>query len=64
MPKADRCSPSTLGPPPLFYNLSVLALAHIAMATATWLFFIGSIGSLIVIFISFAEDLHELLGKD
>jgi hypothetical protein len=42
----------------------VLALAHAAMSLATWLFFIGVAGSLVVIVISFAEDLHELLGKD
>jgi O-antigen/teichoic acid export membrane protein len=42
----------------------VLAFAHAAMHLATWLFFIGIVGSLLVIVISFAEDLHELLGKD
>jgi len=34
------------------------------MAVMTWLFFIGVTGSLIVIFISFFEDLNELLGKE
>ncbi len=34
------------------------------MTVATWLFFIGIGGSLLVIIISFAEDLHELIGKD
>jgi len=34
------------------------------MRLAVWLFFIGSAGSLLVIVISFAEDLHELLGRD
>jgi len=42
----------------------VYAFAHAAMSLATWLFFIGIAGSLLVIVISFAEDLHELLGKD
>jgi hypothetical protein len=42
----------------------VYAFAHDAMSLATWLFFIGIAGSLLVIIISFAEDLHELLGKD
>jgi hypothetical protein len=40
------------------------ALAHAGMTVATWLFFIGVAGSLLVVLISFAEDLHELLGKD
>ncbi len=34
------------------------------MALCTWLFFIGIAGSLLVIFISFFEDLNELVGKD
>ncbi len=34
------------------------------MMTLTWLFFIGVIGSLIVILISFVEDLSVLVGKD
>ena len=34
------------------------------MAVATWLFLIGAAGSMLVIIISFVEDLHELLGKD
>ncbi|MGB9146784.1 MAG: hypothetical protein WCC14_13240 [Acidobacteriaceae bacterium] len=42
----------------------MLALAHFGMSLCTWLFFIGSAGSLLVILISFFEDLHELLGKD
>jgi hypothetical protein len=48
----------------LVYNFPVLALAHAAMRLAVWLFLIGSAGSLLVIVISFAEDLHELLGRD
>jgi len=34
------------------------------MTVATWLFFIGVAGSLLVILISFFEDLSELLGGD
>lgn len=49
---------------PLVYNSVVLSLAHAAMSVATWIFFIGIAGSLAVIIISFAEDLHELFGKD
>jgi O-antigen/teichoic acid export membrane protein len=42
----------------------VLALAQAAMTAATWIFFIGVAGSLLVILISFFEDLTELIGKD
>jgi len=42
----------------------VIALAHAVMTLLTWLFFIGAAGSLIVILISFFEDLTELFGKD
>jgi hypothetical protein len=42
----------------------VLALAHAAMTVLTWLFLIGFAGSLLVILISFFEDLNELVGKD
>jgi hypothetical protein len=42
----------------------VLAFAHGVMTLMFWLFLIGVIGSLIVILISFVEDLHELLGKE
>ena len=42
----------------------MLALAHMAMSVATWLFFLGVSGSLIVILISFFEDLTELIGQD
>lgn len=34
------------------------------MTLLTWLFLIGFAGSLIVILISFFEDLNELIGKD
>jgi hypothetical protein len=42
----------------------VIALAHAGMMLLTWLFFLGGAGSLLVIFISFFEDLTELFGKD
>ncbi len=34
------------------------------MMTMSWLFFVGVAGSLIVILISFVEDLTELFEKD
>lgn len=34
------------------------------MSAMVWLFFIGVAGSLIVILISFFEDLNELVGKE
>jgi len=34
------------------------------MMTMSWLFFVGVAGSLIVILISFVEDLTELFGED
>ena len=34
------------------------------MSTMTWIFFVGVAGSLIVILISFFEDLNELMGKE
>lgn len=34
------------------------------MHIATWLFFVGIAGSLVVIIVSFFEDLHEILHKD
>lgn len=34
------------------------------MSVTTWLFLIGVAGSLLVILISFFEDLTELIGKD
>jgi hypothetical protein len=48
----------------LIYNAFVIALARAVMALCTWLFFIGIAGSLLVIFISFFEDLNELVGKE
>ncbi|MGC2639037.1 MAG: hypothetical protein WA294_17765 [Acidobacteriaceae bacterium] len=65
MPNADG-SCYTLSPAPylLFYNLPVLALLHTAMSVITWLFLVGVAGSLLVILISFFQDLSELIGKD
>jgi len=34
------------------------------MSVLTWLFFVGVAGSLLVIVISFFEDLTELLGHE
>lgn len=34
------------------------------MTVMTWLFLVGVAGSLLVIVISFVEDLNELVGKD
>lgn len=54
-------------PPPVtgfVYNALVIALAQTAMSIATWLFIVGICGSLIVILISFFEDLTELFGKE
>jgi hypothetical protein len=34
------------------------------MSLLVWLFFVGVAGSLLVILISFVEDLHELVGKE
>jgi len=42
----------------------VIALAHAAMMALTWMFLIGLSGSLLVILISFFEDLSELVGKE
>jgi hypothetical protein len=42
----------------------VIALAHAGMMLLTWLFLIGAVGSLVVIFLSFFEDLTELFGKE
>lgn len=40
------------------------ALAHAGMTFLTWLFFIGAAGSLLVIILSFFEDLTELFGDE
>jgi len=34
------------------------------MQVLTWMFLVGISGSLLVILISFFEDLNELVGKD
>lgn len=48
----------------LIYNALVIAFARAIMSILTWLFFAGVAGSLLVILISFFEDLNELLGKE
>lgn len=68
-PTRDGCPPGApcgLWPVPcgLFYNLLVIAFARAVMSVMIWLFFIGVAGSLLVILISFFEDLNELLGKE
>jgi hypothetical protein len=42
----------------------VIALAHTGMTLLTWLFLLGAAGSLLVILLSFFEDLTELFGKE
>jgi hypothetical protein len=42
----------------------VIALAQAVMSLLTWLFFVGAAGSLLVILISFFEDLTELFGEE
>jgi hypothetical protein len=42
----------------------VIAFAVGVMNLLTWIFLIGMAGSLLVILISFFEDLNELIGKD
>ncbi len=39
-------------------------IVHFAVYLVEGIFFIGLVGSSIVIAISFVEDLHELLGED
>ena len=48
----------------LVYNSPVIALAQTAMTVATWMFIVGFLGSLIVVVISFVEDLSQLISKD
>jgi hypothetical protein len=50
--------------PCTLYPVLVIALAHAGMMLLTWLFLIGAVGSLVVIFLSFFEDLTELFGKE
>ena len=49
---------------PLIYNAVVLDFARTCMTVMTWLFFVGAAGSLLVVIISFFEDLTELVGKE
>ncbi len=42
----------------------MIALARAGMTVLTWLFLVGLAGSLLVILISFFEDLNELVGKE
>jgi hypothetical protein len=42
----------------------VIVLARAVMSLCTWIFFVGIAGSLLVIVISFFEDLNELVGKE
>ena len=48
----------------LIYNDFVIVLAKAVMTLMTWIFFVGIAGSLLVILISFFEDLNELVGKE
>lgn len=48
----------------LLYNFFVTAVLHVVLNVFTWLFLLGSVGSLLVILISFFEDLNELIGKE
>jgi hypothetical protein len=41
-----------------------MILAILGMHILTWMFFIGLIGSAVVVLISFWEDGKELFGKD
>jgi hypothetical protein len=45
------------------YNLFVIVLAQFVMHLLTFIFFVGLVGSSIVVVISFVEDLNELLGE-
>lgn len=42
----------------------MIAIGRAAMQVLTWMFLVGIAGSLLVIIISFVEDLGELLGKE
>lgn len=48
----------------MIYNPIVIAIAQTAMSIATWLFIVGMFGSLLVVLISFFEDLGVILGKE
>jgi DMSO reductase anchor subunit len=68
MPHPTMCctAPSLVLAPGLgvIYNARVIALAHAIMTVLTYIFFVGIAGSLLVILISFFEDLNELVGKE
>ena len=58
--RALRCSFPVL----LIYNAPVLAFARACMTVMTWIFLVGITGSLLVIVISFIEDLTQISGKE
>lgn len=68
MPHPTMCctAPSLVLAPGLgvIYNARVIVLAHAIMTLLTYIFFVGIAGSLLVILISFFEDLNELVGKE
>ena len=51
-------------PPARPYNDCMGGLEHFGMNLLVVLFFIGLAGSVLVILISFAEDITELFGKE
>jgi hypothetical protein len=62
---AASVCPRTLYPVPCtLYPVFMTALAHAGLALFTWLFFLGAAGSLLVILLSFFEDLADLFGKE
>jgi hypothetical protein len=46
------------------YNSPVLAIMQFALHLLTILFFVGLVGSAVVVILSFIEDLGELLGEE
>lgn len=54
----------TCKPPARPYNDCMGGLEHFGMNLLTVLFFVGLAGSVLVILISFAEDITELFGKE
>jgi hypothetical protein len=50
--------------PSIHVTMHIMLLARIAMRVLEVLFFIGMLGSAVVIVISFAEDWKELFQKD
>lgn len=57
-------APSRPIPSAVIYNAPVIAFARGCMTVMTWLFLVGVAGSLLVIVISFVEDLTEIVGKE